>query len=549
MTDVIDEMECEFETFNTTTKNYDGPNESWRPARASTPFIDETLLDLDQDEETTNLPFLDSPKAAFDFPQYEQQHTESWPRKDTQNIPMNPPNNTNHYFNTDSFADARFPSTNKTQFSSTSFNNSNANNPTNIAIQNANQTESVTLGLFREMSKVMHRTNQLHEQQIMQTQQHYNAKEGKKIAEGTRQQHKNAGTTDGIHPAATLTEDDKECLLAKTTLEVIDRMEPEMAARGATTHMTMNMANALKTGRWQAPRFSPGATTIFQLFLTAANTVLANINIEQANHDRENGRQISRRAERVLTQPILIVPRNMHYLLEALKAMYVLVVLLLREQSILARATLVWYNWAEANKQHLIEMSQHGHEHLPAKIAQCFDNAMNNYFIAALTGVPSPSILNCSTIMQQILDGTGNIHLYPSVLDAIKQRSNGNSRRDNNNTIGNTNNNSNNNNRNNSQAKRVTHNNQPRSLFVSPQVYAAGVAPAIASRAVTVPQFNGRGECLRFALRGNCTEDCPRSINHTPITQQERQRNLEKCRRECKTWYTNNKQSGGPDFH
>ena len=547
MTEVNDEMEQEFDTIQTQTKQYDGPNASWKPPRVPTPFIDDEMpIDFDQDEETTNMPFSDSPKSPFEFPYNMNSHN-------------NPNHHTNNnYFNTDSLAGAHFPNTNQHQFPSTNFNNSNAKNPTNIAIQNANQTEQVTLGFLKEIGKVMHRGNELQAQQIRQTEEHFIAKDNKKIADGTRQQHKNAGTTDGIHPATDITEDDKECLTAKTTLEVIDRMEPEMAAKGATTHMTMNMGNALKTGHWHSPRFNPGQLTVFQLFLTTANTLLANINIEQANYDRENGRQISRRAERVLTQPILIVPRNMHYLIEALRAMFVLMGILLGNKAIITRATLVWYNWIETNKQHLIEMTQHGHDNLPAKIAQCFDNSMNNYFIASQTGVPSSSILDCSTIMQQILDGTGNIHLYPIVNDAIKQRQNGNNRRDNNNNNNNNNNNKNNNsngnsNRNygqgNERSQRVTHNNQPRSLQVSPQVYAKGVAPAISSRAVTVPQHNGLGECLRYSLRGYCTEDCMRANNHTAVTQPERQRNLEKVRRECKNWYNNNKPAGGPDFH
>ena len=168
--------------------------------------------------------------------------------------------------------------------------------------------------------------------------------------------------------------------------------------------------------------------------------------------------------------------------------------------------------------------------------------------IAALTGVPAPSILDDSLFMQQVLNGNYNIQLFRPIADIISRR--GNNRP--NNRSQNTGNGSNN------QAPVYSHpifeaainTNQLPQLKVSGQSYSQGVAPALASKQVSIPTHNGQQECARWLLKGSCNKKCPRASNHTTVAaNSDRYNAVLQFKNNCKNWHSRNRQAGDSDFH
>ena len=377
------------------------------------------------------------------------------------------------------------------------------------------------------------------ERQLEQRERHHQEKADKDISEAAIQQHLNASTIDGINPAYALQERDRAYMTAKSKVDTKAMIDSDLRAEGCQVESTLSFAGAAFTGRWcSTPRWKIEGAHIFGLPTSHRGTHLDGIDIEQAWHSYSNNRDISNRERNALTKPSLVPPKTIHFLVEQLRSTTKFYMKTTGSNSKLHKALDHWLTWVEINRQELIELQRDGHKDLPAQIAYQIFVIVNNYLAASVTGVPNANILESEEIQRQILNGNFHIVLPPTISDQL----NPNSRRNNNSTNRNTSNHTQaanrasniNGNPSSIRPQGVSFTNQPQALRTSHQDYTRKIAPAIANRLFTIPQHNGLGECLKWALLGNCREGCFRSSNHTPIASNSaRERELVTYRNQC----------------
>lgn len=318
------------------------------------------------------------------------------------------------------------------------------------------------------MNHLLYQNTQLAQKKLEQDEAHFKAREQKKISPSVREHHLNLGSVDGINPAEELQQRDIDYMLAKSANETRDMMENDLRTKGCQVAVPIYTAKVALAGRWVSGRYQVTGLTLYGLPVSLSNTSLEGIDFEQLQHDYEANRDISSRDRKALNGSMIIVPKTIHFLLEQTRNTSCFFFITTGKNSILTKATIVWVTWIEDHRQQLIEVQQNGHRDLPAQISYQFFMVCNNYIIAAQTGVPDPSILDSSLIMQQILNGNHNIILPSVILDALHPRRNNNSNNQNrrpNNSINprpNNNNNTNTNRASNSiRLARVNHANQP----------------------------------------------------------------------------------------
>ncbi|KAL9178371.1 LOW QUALITY PROTEIN: hypothetical protein ACHAXT_000018 [Thalassiosira profunda] len=406
---------------------------------------------------------------------------------------------------------------------------------------------------MKEISSMIKANTELQERALEQSEAHHQDRENKRIAGTVRVAHLNAATRDGKTRAPRLTKYDEAYMKAKNPVESKDMIERDMQAKGCQVALTPHAGRVVHTGRWQCSRMAPGGLTILAMPVSLTNTAMNDFDHAQAYHDYEHGREQSNRTQRLLQNPTLIPPKTFHYLIDQLRNFCVALLLLCGQASIAYRAAMVWHDFMDGNKQYLMELASNGSietKHLAIKIAcqihNSFNNSFNNWFIASTTGIPSPRILDCSLIMQQLMDGNAHISLPRAIEDLLQppRRSNNNSSRG----AGSS-----------SQPSIADSNNSSRSSSNSNsnqrRLYKLAIAAAIQRNVASVPKFkdaNGAtkcDECIRYALLGSCDAGCTRAASHVPVkANSSRERSLASFRSQCGSWYTSNKSPNDPDF-
>ena len=447
----------------------------------------------------------------------------------------------------------------------TNFNNNGSHQPVNHVVQHYASAppahhQDAFVHVMREISGLVKAQNEMQERALEQREAHHQDREEKRISSSTRTAHLNAATIDGRNPANALTSYNETYLKAKNPVEARDLIERDMQANECQVALPPHIGRSVHTGRWHCDRNRPGGLSIFAMPVSANNTPLQDFDYDQAFRDHENGRELSNRASRLLSHPLLTLPRNMHYLIDHMRNFCIALFLLLGNASFAYRASVIWLKWIEDNKQYLMDLTLNGGEykHLSVKIAyQEVHSSFNNWFTAATKSVPNPSLLNSSLIRQQLLDGNAHINLPRAIEDLLAPRRSNNapqqSSRQPSQAPSNGGRSSSSSNP--SPTTRATHDGQPASLAVTPHMYKLAIGPAIMRGGVTVPNFKDRNgtepctECARYALLGNCDSGCPRAKAHVPCTDPNREKRLAGLRRACGQWYNANaKGANGPDF-
>ena len=530
-----------------TTAKFDGPhcNSEWKPHRPPTPYFDEAAIDpLNCLDEVGNEDRDVAKETSDGFFHSHKLNHHDW-------------SHPNHNF---------APGNN--------FTNNFSNQPGNVSLfQGYNQAlahasaapyQDAFAIAMKEMSSMIKANTELQERALEQSEAHHQDRENKRIAGTVRVAHLNAATRDGKTRAPRLTKYDEAYMKAKNPVESKDMIERDMQAKGCQVALTPHAGRVVHTGRWQCSRMSPGGLTILAMPVSLTNTAMNDFDHAQAYHDYEHGREQSNRTQRLLQNPTLIPPKTFHYLIDQLRNFCVALLLLCGQASIAYRAAMVWHDFIDGNKQYLMELASNGSietKHLAIKIACQIHNSFNNWFIASTTGIPSPRILDCSLIMQQLMDGNAHISLPRAIEDLLHppRRSNNNSSRGAGSSsqpaIADSNNSSRSSSNSNSNQRRVQHENQPSSLKTPFQLYKLAIAAAIQRNAASVPKFkdaNGAtkcDECIRYALLGGCDAGCTRAASHVPVkANSSRERSLASFRSQCGSWYTSNKSPNDPDF-
>ena len=409
----------------------------------------------------------------------------------------------------------------------------NNNGPSNNFI--GGNSEPDFGGAFKTLSSLMFQSNELAQRKLEQDEAHFQSKKNKQVSPSMISFFLNLMTTDGINPGSELTERAKAYFQSKDVWECKVMLQTDLTAAGHSVDVPICVAKAIRSGHLAVSRFTTGGLNPACLPVSTANTDYAGIDIEQSLLDHEANRELSSRVRKAITGIIIVVPRTIHFLVEHLRNFNGTLVLITSPDSHASKASGVWVVWTENHKQQLMESMSNGFRDLPAQIAYHVGQTFNNYFIAAQTGVPDPAILDSSLIMQQFLNLTHNVPL-PADFLPNSRRNNNNNQRSITNSIKHqpalpTTNRANNSIR----PAQVIHQNQPSSLVTSDQEYAQVIAPAISNGTIVMPMRNGVAECGRYVYRGRCIEGtgCPRGVNHVPVTDAARERQLVAIKRQA----------------
>ena len=538
------------ETLPVDTATIDGNHcgTNWTPHRPATPHpmhdkdLDVDELDDDVDEEIEVSTLNHAPNDGFFRARKPSQHAPNFnPNFESRTIPTNAPR--------------------------TNFNNNFTHQPGHVSLyQGYNQAGASThqdalARVLSEFTGMVKAQNSLQEKVLEQREAHHQDREDKRISQTQRSSHLNAATVDGRHPASSLTPYDESYLKAKNAVEAKDQFERDMHSHNCQVAISPHVGRAVNTGRLHCDRLQLGGLSVVTLPVSANNTSLQDFDFAQAFLDHQNGHEISNRAKKLLSHPLLVLPRNMHYLIDQVRNFCIALFLILGSSSLAYRAAAAWLKWIEKNKQYLMDLTLNGgdYKHLSVKIAYQIHNSFNNWFIASNAGVPEKNILNSSLFRQQLLDGNAHVCLPRSIEDLLAPRRSNNS---NQNSTQNSNRATNQGptgggrpNSAPSSNQRADHKGQPASLATTAHAYKVGVGPAIMRGGVSVPDYKDRtgtvvcNECAKYALLGTCDSGCPRDKAHVPVTDPNREKRLVSFRRACEKWYNeNNKGPNGPDF-
>lgn len=426
-------------------------------------------------------------------------------------------------------------------------------NQNGTSINNIDQQQAFT-SLVTSMNSNMKRQTELMQESIQQKQLFHNEKKDRKIGAATKQMLLNAMTTDGVNPADSLSECAKSYMEAKDNQECRDLLERNLKSMDCQCEPTPSAVRSIRIGKPAAPRMRPGGVSIFGFPITLLNTNIGGIDFDQVEHDFEANRDITARERNAFTKTTLILPRTFYFMTEQMKNVWGFHVGYLLQGAKLVIFIRMFLDWCLRHRAILMNIQQEGEKDLPVKIAYQFDQIVNNYYLAAQTGVPSSTILDASGFMQQVLNGNFVINLPRTVLEILqpqrRQQANNNSQAKNLSlTTTSSKNTTNPRQGQANQANRVVHTNQPESLQISTREYALSIAPAIASKKVTVPTLNGSQECLKFALLAGCRDDCARKSTHIPVVAGEaRERRLIAFKEHCLRVAADSNSRGNQDF-
>ena len=434
-------------------------------------------------------------------------------------------------------------------------------NQGNSASADSNQTNQLiaeflqkTTNIERSLiTAVQNQTDALN-RKIDQEKEILAEKREKVIPTLTAQIMKNAATPDGENPANEITHTATSYMRAPSATAAKQQCENDLRTRGIAANFHMGFIKNVTTGKLSGSRSYVEGISMLLVSSSLANSNAEGIDLEQADRDYNNNRALDRRTISALTKAEILPSRTIHYLIETAKIYEGFLDLYLGAISIAARAMTVWVVWMDANRTHLIDMQHNGYKNLPIQLGWFIHTTFNNYFIAAQVGVPSPSILDCSRFMTDILNGNYTIILPPCLQKFTQPRqanNNRNNRRSDNNNNNNrqipsssTANNSNNFSSQSSRNNALDSYSVPQDLSVSSQTYAAAFGGGLHARAFTVPKNNGQGECLRYCFKGSCDKNCNRSTNHIPVAPgSNRHKSLLEFRNTVKDWYNKNKKA------
>lgn len=224
----------------------------------------------------------------------------------------------------------------------------------------------------------------------------------------------------------------------------------------------------------------------------------------------ENG-TISELDTEIMHKSILTVSRTNHYLQDKIHAFEVFTGAYFGEESWIHKDASLWAEWIDENFNDLQEIRASRDPDLAAKLEIAISDRYNRILRAAMLGVPDQSLFD-TAIMEGILNGTHYLELpsaVQKVLDDQRKR-----RESPNSSTAQT-----------SGTKRkrqgivkVSHDNQPQELRISPDQYRAKVTPYLQEHKDKVPKFDqSTDECLKYAYLGYCNPDCPRAKAHSPV--------------------------------
>jgi hypothetical protein len=182
--------------------------------------------------------------------------------------------------------------------------------------------------------------------------------------------------------------------------------------------------------------------------------------------------------------------------------------------------------------------------------------------ICAQTEVPNEALLDISFAKYQLQEGGMSINVPPQVLSAAGLRENNNnnqrpkaSNRQSNNGNRSANNNprQDRNNGNNANSTTAYHRNMPRGLKVTNGTFSKYIGPAIFEGAVKVPKMKGKSgkntdTCVKYALRGHCTNECYLADSHVEVQPGRRLNELVDLRRQLEAHCNERKGPNDPDF-
>jgi hypothetical protein len=200
-----------------------------------------------------------------------------------------------------------------------------------------------------------------------------------------------------------------------------------------------------------------------------------------------------------------------------------------------------WHTWIRENFKELQDIRSIWDKDLAVKIEIAISEQFNRIFKAAMIGVPDESLF-APSLREGILHRTHNLDLPQAVKDIIN---NSNKRKTDQKTS------------NPSTAKRsrttsikVTHDNQPPELKMTPDQYRNKATPYIQANKQSIPKYNNdTDECMKYCLLGYCNTDCARKAAHNRVEKGTRRyQRILSLKQAISSSSTSNRNQSGQDF-
>ena len=336
------------------------------------------------------------------------------------------------------------------------------------------------------------------------TAERFNDDGVKKIGNIIKQIVCNASTTNGADPAPELTPFAKD-ILSLTGDQPLTHINILFQKNKVRAKATPKFIAAARKGLLTYDNGIPNGLSLTQLPQTLQGTEIEQLDIARLLNMEANG-TITEQDTLALNKDVLPISRTMHYLQDKTKAWSVFCTAYFGESSYFAIEAERWHTWMEENFNELQEIKATT-DRLPVKIEIAVSDNFNRSLRTAMLGVPDESVFQ-DELRKQILNKTAYLHIPHAIsdmLDKSNKRSGDNTGNPSTKRAKTT-------------ANKISHDNQPRDLFLTPDQYRSKALDYIKSNKDKLPKFdNSTEECLKYTLLGYCNNDCPRKKSHCKV--------------------------------